>query len=1368
MTIRASNWTKPAHLLGALGLSLGLLANSGCIEDADCGICDPDNLILESISGINYASRKVNILSPTCEGANCPDDFDSGTYFIEDIGPCEETEEAKDSSRGAAEFCKISPLVTAFGIEFVFNNLLDPTSVELVRKRPDNPQLFEVYDWKDKILEIQGPITRYNGDFLKGGTERPDQITRLVNLSCIQNLRENEGADFDNTSYEDPENNPCNQLGPDGLPRKMQVDGVMKSYHGLTSPFSSSCSTPEDTADTCCSRCDFLLSTQVSKYGLTETPPDRFFSTRDDVLGLMRDPNALAAAQAIDPAVTVDDIDAPENMAFTCDPVEGDKYIACRDFIPWVNRSEERERYRYAFGGDPLDYPLPYYDQLRELHPDDRPGGLERETAQCTSTTQCLDDELHDLPGTECVGTVEEDIEDEDGNVLVAAGTTCSPDQTEGCTNGVCLAQWVVTCRAAADTTGDQGYCIDRRFSDRAAAACYQPGRGFRACTVTESGEEVCGTLGANQRFAFCDSNKDGTVTAEECCSEDLARDDLTGDESLDPGAACDPFTQFVVARDVFDRDETLPEPTRDCICPDSGDLGDYADDAKCANVFAVGCFDDDGELRPERAGQYAVKFISRNGGVVYDPAIKGFEFRPADTGSVPRADIEACAEDRGLVARRNKEDGWRANDVFATENFEDFDRAFCSGQEYTVVFQEPGGDNQYVEDKVGNTLEGKSIYKFETPEFHIVPDSGFPTDNLRIGACDDFSIRFSNKFDMSPENVRKIEIWRVAEADSTAQENFLPPRDGCDLGPVAGGLFCAPDAATLEIDGNECLPPCLTVNIENQLIGEVVVQIDPAEFGPVLKTDSTYRMVVPGLTNYEEGAEVDAGTGRTRYESAFWDACGMPLILGGADTADFLYDFTIDKPKCKEDEDQDDVQLSCDNAPDFFNPNQADIDGDGIGDVVDLCPTVAGAANNTADSDKDGVGNECDSCRQTTKQYNDEDANVPAYLQVRNIPFQLDTDQDGIGDVCDNCVVTANCEDFGPDAPYVVGDPIDYDNANLCQTASDSSSMIGEACEGDMAETAAGVIGFGPDDDFDQDGLANIRDGCPRQPIPEQIACESDDECPADWACEPMDGLCNHLDSDGDGVGNICDTCAFVANPMQAMDGQMQDDDEDGDFVGRLCETNSSCANRGDARPFAFWEVAANGNCCTTALTEDDEGNLVNSITGNPLLDPDGAPVRIECETTDVEAGICRKLPGQVAVTPGIVTVPPGCEEALEDAGGENNQLTDEDFNGDLAALWDNICFLPQFDQDYDGYGDICDLCKFDFDPENRPFIDANGKVWPRDGAFCNGEYSIDTKCDDDEPVPTGGVEPTGGAESGGMEETGTPPGTEGGGSGG
>ena len=238
MTTTWSKLWRPA-LVASLFVALPL-TTSGCIEDTDCGICDPDNLFLESISGINFASRKVHLLGPPCQGDACPGEIKTGTYFIEEIGPCEESEEAKESPRGAEEFCKISPLVTAFGIEFIFNNLLDPTSIELIRKRPDNPQLFEVYDWKNQVLEIEGPITRFNGDFVKGGTDRPDEVTRLVNLSCIDNLAA-EGIGFSHEDYQDPRTNPCNQLDSLGNPRKMDMGGVIKSYAGITTVGGNSC-----------------------------------------------------------------------------------------------------------------------------------------------------------------------------------------------------------------------------------------------------------------------------------------------------------------------------------------------------------------------------------------------------------------------------------------------------------------------------------------------------------------------------------------------------------------------------------------------------------------------------------------------------------------------------------------------------------------------------------------------------------------------------------------------------------------------------------------------------------------------------------------------------------------------------------------------------------------------------------------------------------------------------------------------------------------------------------------------------------------------------------------------------------------------
>ncbi|MEM6291961.1 MAG: thrombospondin type 3 repeat-containing protein [Myxococcota bacterium] len=1422
----------------AAGLATLALASTGCIQDTDCGICDPDNLILESISGINYQSDKIHILNPECEGDDCPAPISSGSYFIEEIIECEETEEAQ-ASVDAAEYCRLSPLVTAFGIEFVFNNLLDPTSIELVRKRPDNPQLFEVYDWKTDVLQVQGPITRFNGDYRRGDRESPDAITRLVNLSCIDNLRD-EGESFSFEDYADPANNPCNEISPaTGLPRKMRMDSTIKAARGIWTAAGNSCSSPEEGPDTCCSYCEYLLSTKVDRYGVS-----------------------LDGSQVLSPnPMTTGPDNQPYGAAIDCGGVDEvgtviDKFEACADFRPSVDRSDEEQSWEYFWcpKGEPATadcelrpdvFKVPLFDMLRQTHPDNRPRGLENRDARCNTTSECSD--VHDLTGTECIGETE-------------SGNACLADAYDdgSCTNAVCRPQWVVTCRYNDDTTGaETAYCQDRRFATAGTAACLltttgveeegdvgligQPGAGV---TINcEEGQTGCDQAGAGNELSRADWDENGRISAAEGCQGSLyggspfVELDENGRNTIPDGFNCDPFYQTnLVPKPLYQRDENLPDPTRRCICPDSGSLesnrGDLEEDG-CFDTVERGCYDRNGDLVDGREGQYAVKFVSRAGGIVYDPAIKGFDWRPADLGGIPRADIENCAENNvdRLVGALNRHDGWRSADTFTPENFEDYDRAMCSGQEYTVVFAEPGNDDglPFVIDKADNTLAGKSVYTFETSQFHVQPGSGFPTDNLRIGACDDFSLRFSNKYDASPENMSKLQMFRVTcegegddrecsiAAPDPACDSANPPSGACCPGegsfvPVAGGSACYETSDELEAarQNDPCAAPCLTIDIENQFLGEVGVEIDPVEFGQFLEINETYRLLAPTAATLDQATSDPAV-----YAAVFWDACGMPLIAEDAEP--YNYDFTIDTPKCREDADNDGIPFSCDNADDNFNPDQADIDGDNIGDVVDLCPVAGGDANNTADSDNDGVGNECDTCRRTLTQYNaDADAAaVPDYMMVRNIPNQGDFDNDGVGDVCDNCVVTANCEDFGPNNPYEVAEAIEFDNDDVCQRDSDQT-MVGDECEGAQPNpNAFGPIGFGDQDDFDQDGIPNIADGCPRQPLPEvalnengefgqAITCSpetAETDCGPGRACTPQ-GICNHLDSDSDGVGNSCDTCAFVGNPSQTMEGGAQDDDPDGDFVGEVCEIGAEkgCGDRKNARPFGFYSVAAAGNCCTTSLVEADEatvtaaadrgvaltlGDLLVAGTCTDPLDlstcqPLTAPhpelpnardaegniileipvrTRANCSEDDEKEFLCASLPAALEVEPGVLVPPPGCDEELAEAGitaiqNLRTPLTDLNFadqSNPLDALWQNICFLPQVDQDFDGIGDPCDKCPFAFDPTDAEFVDANGRLWPNDGAACNGDFLPDNICEIEESQSGETGEDTDGGSSGG-----------------
>ena len=90
---------------------------------------------------------------------------------------------------------------------------------------------------------------------------------------------------------------------------------------------------------------------------------------------------------------------------------------------------------------------------------------------------------------------------------------------------------------------------------------------------------------------------------------------------------------------------------------------------------------------------------------------------------------------------------------------------------------------------------------------------------------------------------------------------------------------------------------------------------------------------------------------------------------------------------------DNDGVLNGDDNCPDNFNPNQEDVDNDGIGNVCDPI--------NDLDFDSDGVLNAVDNCPTTAN------------------PSQADCDEDGIGNVCDtdqDCLDSIEQGSFEPD----------------------------------------------------------------------------------------------------------------------------------------------------------------------------------------------------------------------------------------------------------------------------------------------------------------------------------------------------------------
>lgn len=122
------------------------------------------------------------------------------------------------------------------------------------------------------------------------------------------------------------------------------------------------------------------------------------------------------------------------------------------------------------------------------------------------------------------------------------------------------------------------------------------------------------------------------------------------------------------------------------------------------------------------------------------------------------------------------------------------------------------------------------------------------------------------------------------------------------------------------------------------------------------------------------------------------------------------------------------------DNCPNAFNPDQADSDHNGIGDVcepsmldtdgdgvrdnLDNCPTVANPLQQ--DFNGNGIGNACDcDLFEPDSDFDARGDTCDNCLTVYNSD-QADVDHDGVGDACDNCPTI-----FNPDQADEDGDGI-------------------------------------------------------------------------------------------------------------------------------------------------------------------------------------------------------------------------------------------------------------------------------------------------------------------------------------------------------
>ncbi len=306
-------------------------------------------------------------------------------------------------------------------------------------------------------------------------------------------------------------------------------------------------------------------------------------------------------------------------------------------------------------------------------------------------------------------------------------------------------------------------------------------------------------------------------------------------------------------------------------------------------------------------------------------------------------------------------------------------------------------------------------------------------------------------------------------------------------------------------------------------------------------------------------------------------------------------------------DSDGDGVCDNVDNCVNTANPDQADNDGDGIGNVCDdtpngggndpcanaggdtdgdgVCDNVDNCVNTAnpdqADNDGDGIGNVCDDTPNGSGNSLDcNDAVVSAEsgkVTITNLPTNTKVEISGPATSwAQQLVCNGDCESMEMVASLTAGeynvtiqsfDPYCYNRVSV---------TVPEGGNPDPCANAGG--------DTDGDGVCDNIDNCRNTANPDQADNDGDgignvcDDTPnggGNDSCANAGG-----DTDGDGVCDNVDNCVNTANPNQA--------DNDGDGIGNVCDDTPN----GSSEP-----------SCNEVVVSAESGKLIVSNLTAPIV---------------------------------------------------------------------------------------------------------------------------------------------------------------------